>query len=76
MRLRKEVIDKAMRVTGAKTETQLSVSFLERSGATIRNWKTGNTLPDAVSLMRLHKLTGVPIEEMLEDSDNMQKAAV
>lgn len=67
MKLDPIVIDRAKKVTGAKSDNQLGVAFLNRTGATVKNWRAGKTLPDALTLYELHALTGIAIEKMCVD---------
>nr|DAV27812.1 MAG TPA: Helix-turn-helix protein [Caudoviricetes sp.] len=43
------------------------MTFLNRTGTTVKNWRSGKTLPDVLTLYELHALTGIAIESMCVD---------
>lgn len=67
-RLRPEVVEAAMENTGATTDEELAY-HLRRSVSTLRNWRSGRSAPDVAGVMRLFKLTGIPLESMLYEVD-------
>lgn len=73
-RVRSEVFEAACRNTGATTDEELAV-FLRRSVATVRNWRAGRSAPDVAGLMRLLKLTGIPLESLVYETDEPASAA-
>ena len=64
-RLRANVLDEAIRITGAKSDDQLGQAFLDRTGQTVRNWRAGRTAPDLASLATLQRITGWSFEDMV-----------
>lgn len=58
MKLDPIVLDKAKEITGARSDNHLGVTFLNRTGTTVKNWRSGKTLPDVLTLYELHALTG------------------
>lgn len=66
-RLRANVLDEAIRITGAKSDDQLGQAFLDRTGQTVRNWRAGKTSPDIASIATLCKITGMRFEDMVTD---------
>lgn len=71
-RLNQEVVDKALELTGAKSEIQLAYGFLFISDGTLRNYLNGKTSPNLATLMRLKNITGIPLDRMTTE---MVKAA-
>ena len=67
MKLDPIVLDKAKEITGARSDNHLGVTFLNRTGTTVKNWRSGKTLPDVLTLYELHALTGIAIESMCVD---------
>lgn len=74
-RLRPAVLDIARDKTGSESDEQLGQNHLRKTGSTIRNWRTGKTTPDVVGLMRLRKITGIPLEEMLLEHEKHSAVA-
>ena len=65
IRLNPAVLDKAIELTGARSDDQLGQAFLNLTGATIRNYRAGKSAPSIVTLMRLKQLTGIPLDRMV-----------
>ncbi len=74
-RLRPEVLDKARANTGAESDEQLRQNYLRKTGSTVRNLRSGKTVPDVAGLMKLHKLTGIAMEDILFEIDKQTVAA-
>lgn len=70
IRLNPEVIDKAIEVTGSRSDDQLGQAFLDLTGATIRNYRAGRSAPSIVTLMRLKQITGIPLDRMVAESED------
>ena len=64
-RINPEVLDRAMERTGSTSYEQLGQVFLTKTGTTLRNWRDGKTAPDLASLMKLQKLTGYSLDQMV-----------
>lgn len=67
-RLDPAVLDRAKQVTSATSDEQLGQQFLTKTGSTVRNYRTGKTAPDVVTLMRLREITGIPLDQMLQQT--------
>ncbi|QQB45327.1 hypothetical protein I6I10_06840 [Corynebacterium glucuronolyticum] len=65
-RLRADVLDEAIEITGAKSDDQLGQAFLDRTGQTVRNWRFGKTAPDLASVAKLQRITGRAFEDMVD----------
>lgn len=64
-RLNPEVIDKAVEMTGSRSDDQLGLAFLNLTGSTIRNYRAGKSMPNVVTMMRLKEITGMPLDRMV-----------
>ncbi|WP_156802513.1 hypothetical protein [Corynebacterium lubricantis] len=62
------MLDKAKQLTGCTSDEQLGQRHLNKSGSTLRNWRSGKTAPDIASLMMLRRLSGISIEEMMYET--------
>lgn len=65
IRLNPAVLDKAIELTGSRSDDQLGQAFLNLTGTTIRNYRAGKSAPSIVTLMRLKQLTGIPLDRMV-----------
>lgn len=65
LRLNPQVLDKAVELTGSRSDDQLGQAFLNLTGATIRNYRAGRSAPSIVTLMRLKAITGIPLDRMI-----------
>ncbi|MGV0351641.1 hypothetical protein ACUY2G_12150 [Corynebacterium guaraldiae] len=65
IRLNPAVLDKAIELTGSRSDDQLGQAFLNLTGATIRNYRAGKSAPSIATLMRLKQLTGIPLDRMV-----------
>ncbi|AKN77563.1 hypothetical protein [Corynebacterium ulcerans] len=69
IRLNPTVLDKAKELTGARSDDQLGQAFLNLTGATIRAYRSGRSIPNIITIARLKQLTGIPLDQMvIEDS--------
>lgn len=68
IRLDPQVLDKAIEITGSRSDDQLGQAFLDLTGNTIRAYRSGKSTPNIVTLMRLKQLTGVPIDQMIQET--------
>jgi len=68
IRLNPAVLDKAIELTGARSDDQLGQAFLNLTGATIRNYRAGKSAPNIVTLMRLKQITGIPLDRMVTET--------
>lgn len=64
-RLDPTVLDMARNHVGARSDEALGQQFLSKTGVTVRNWRSGRTVPDIRSLMVLRDLTGRPLDTMI-----------
>lgn len=65
IRLNPKILDRAKELTGSRSDDQLGQAFLNLTGATIRNYRNGKSLPTVVTLARLRELTGMPMDQMI-----------
>lgn len=68
--LKPEVLDEARKINGFTSDDKLAAA-MDMSGAAIRNLRHGRTSPLVGTLMKLRKLTGIPLEAMI-----VERAAV
>lgn len=64
-RLNPEVLDKARKLTGVRSDDQLGQAFLNLTGATVRSYRAGKSAPSIVTLMRLKEITGTSLDNMV-----------
>lgn len=69
--LNPDVLDKAISITGARSDDQLGQAFLNLTGATIRNYRAGKSAPTIATLMRLKQITGIPLDSMIAESQSI-----
>ena len=65
IRLNPKILDRAIELTGARSDDQLGQAFLNLTGTTIRNYRLGKSMPTVVTLARLKQLTGMPLDQMV-----------
>ncbi|WP_312715528.1 hypothetical protein [Corynebacterium flavescens] len=65
IRLNPEILDRAVELTGSRSDDQLGQAFLNLTGTTIRNYRAGKSMPTVVTLARLKKITGIPLDQMV-----------
>lgn len=70
IRLNPEVLDKAIEVTGSRSDDQLGQAFLDLTGATIRSYRAGRSAPSLATLMKLKRITGIPLDRMATESED------
>lgn len=66
-RLNPEALDQARQIHGFTSDEKLAAE-LETTGTTVRNWRHGRTSPSIGALMRLYKLTQLPMEDLVIES--------
>lgn len=71
--LKPEVLDEARRINGFSSDEKLAAA-IDMSGAAIRNMRHGRTSPLVGTLMKLRKLTGIPLEAMIFESESKAAA--
>lgn len=69
IRINPHVLDKAVELTGSRSDDQLGQAFLNLTGTTIRNYRTGRSLPTIVTMMRLKQITGIPLDQMVTETE-------
>jgi len=74
VRLNPEVLDRARRVDGLTSDEKLGHA-LGKTGATIRAWRSGATVPNIAALMHLKQITGIPLDQMVIPADRPAKSA-
>lgn len=68
VRLNPKVLDRAIELTGSRSDDQLGQAFLNLTGMTLRNYRSGKSTPSIATLMRLKKITGMPLDQMVTDA--------
>lgn len=68
IRINPHVLDKAVELTGSRSDDQLGQAFLDLTGTTIRNYRAGRSLPTIVTMMRLKQITGIPLDQMVTET--------
>lgn len=53
IRLNPTVLDKAKELTGARSDDQLGQAFLNLTGATIRAYRSGRSIPNIMEIVEL-----------------------
>lgn len=73
--LKPSALDKARSIHGLTSDEKLAAA-MNMSGTSIRNLRHGRTSPTVETLMKLRKLTDLPLEAMLvEQQEGSQTAA-
>lgn len=72
-RLDPTVLDDARRIEGLTSDEQLG-HRIGKTGATVRNLRKGRTTPSVEVLMRLLKITGRPMENMILREEGLAAA--
>ncbi len=62
--LRDSALTAAMQFSAATNDTELA-SYLRCSPRTLRAWRTGQACPNVAGLLRLRKLTGWDLEDLV-----------
>lgn len=68
MQINPLALDRAKEITGARSDEQLGQLFLDRSGASVRNWRAGRTAPDLETVAKLQRLTAWSYDEILTNN--------
>lgn len=63
-RINPDALDEARRMHNLTSDEKLAAA-MEMSATSIQNLRRGRTSPSIVTLMKLRKLTGIPVEAML-----------
>lgn len=66
IRIRAEALDQAREMHGFSSDEKLAAA-LELSSTSVRNLRKGRSSPSISTLLRLRKLTGIPIEALLTE---------
>lgn len=72
--LKTSALDKARSIHGFTSDEKLAAA-MGMSGTSIRNLRHGRTSPTVETLMKLRKLTGLPLEAMLVEQQEDGKTA-
>lgn len=75
IQLNPDVLDRAKKITGSRSDEQLGQAFLNRTGSTIRNYRAGKSVPDIVTLLKLKEITGTALDQMFFNEENGKTAA-
>lgn len=75
MQINPKALDKAKEITGARSDEQLGQMFLDRTGSTVRNWRTRKTSPDLETVAKIQRLTGWSFDRILITNTNEATAA-
>ncbi|CAB0706692.1 hypothetical protein ACDL59_09235 [Corynebacterium diphtheriae] len=70
IRLNPTVLDRAKELTGARSDDQLGQAFLNLTGATIRAYRAGKSVPNIITVARLKQITGIPLDQMVIEEAN------
>ena len=73
-RLDPHVLDEARRLHGLTSDEKLAHE-IEMSGTSIRDLRQARTGPTVGTLMKLRKLTGLPLEAMILEQSDAHEAA-
>lgn len=73
-RLKPSVLDEARAMHGFTSDEKLAAA-IDMTGTAIRNLRHGRTGPKVETLMKLRRLTGVPLESMLIEEPEKDTAA-
>ena len=65
IKLNQNAVDQAMEVTGARSVDHLAQTFLDVTGMTLRNYLSGKTAPSILFLVKMRKLTGIPLDQLV-----------
>lgn len=71
IRLNPQILDKAIEITGSRSDDQLGQAFLNLTGNTIRAYRAGKSAPNIATLMKLKQLTGTPIDQMIQETSEI-----
>lgn len=63
-RINPDALDEARTLHGFTSDERLAAA-MDMSGTAIRNLRKGETSPTITTLMKLRKLTGIPVEALL-----------
>lgn len=74
IRLNPAVLDNARRLKGFTSDEQLARE-MGLSGTTIRNLRHGRTSPDLKTALKIARFAGVPMEGILLESSEVERAA-
>lgn len=74
LRLNPSALDDARKLHGFTSDTRLA-GALGMSESAVRNLRHGKSTPSIGTLMKLRKLTGIPVESMVIEEAENQAAA-
>lgn len=69
MRINPQVLAEAMEKTGSTSLDELGWKFLGKTGATVRNYDNGKSVPSVSTLMILKRITGRSLDDMIIESE-------
>lgn len=72
--LNPSVLDQARTLHGFTSDEKLAAA-IDMSGTAIRNLRHGRTSPSIATLMKLRKLTGIPVEALIVEQSETKSAA-
>lgn len=74
-RLNPSALDQARKLHSFTSDEKLAAA-MDMTGTSIRNLRHGRTSPSVATLMKLRKLTGIPMEALIvEQQEDNNKAA-
>ena len=73
-RLNPSALDEARAMHGFTSDEKLAAA-IGMTGAAIRNLRHGRTSPQVGTLMKLRRLTGIPLESMLIEESEKKNVA-
>ena len=73
-RLKPSALDEARSVHGFTSDEKLAAA-IDMTGTAIRNLRHGRASPKVETLMKLRKLTGIPLEALIVEQSESKSAA-
>jgi ribosome-binding protein aMBF1 (putative translation factor) len=73
-RLNPSALDEARSIHGFTSDEKLAAA-IDMTGTAIRNLRHGRTSPKVETLMKLRKLTGIPLEALIVEQSESKSAA-
>lgn len=70
LRLNPEALDQARQIHGLTSDEKLAAE-LGMSGSSVRDMRKGRRGPSVKTLLKLRKLTGIPMEALLLNADEI-----
>lgn len=70
IRLKASALDDARRLLGVSSDERLAAQ-IEMSSTAIRNLRAGRSAPSVGTLVKLRKVTGIPFEALIVETEEM-----